>query len=371
MRILVIGGISRSLTNFRGKLLAALVAAGHDVTACAGEVEPEVISQLAAIDVKFCGVRLNRRGINFFSDLQYFHCLRAIIHSAQPDLVLSYTIKPVIYGSIAAARCGVPQIAAMITGAGAAQPGVGVKERVVASVARRLYAQALRHASVVFFQNPDDELMFREHGLLGHGQVVQIPGSGVDLQHFHAAPPVTKPITFLLIARLLANKGVREYALAATKLREKHGSNVRFLLAGPFESGGAGIDTAELSRWQADGVIEYLGALSDVRPAIAAASVYVLPSYREGTPRTVLEAMAMARPVITTDAPGCRETVVDGDNGYLVPLREAGTLAQTMNRFITDPALIPRMGTSSRELAESRFDVNKVNQVILRALNLA
>jgi glycosyltransferase involved in cell wall biosynthesis len=367
---LIIGGISRSLINFRGKMLQAMIAAGHTVTACAGEVEDDVVTSLSHWGVRFCGVQLDRRGTSLLGDRRYYQQLRQIIGQTAPDVVLCYTIKPVIYGSLAAANCGVPRIAAMITGVGAAQPGGTLKQQLVAALARRLYARALRHADVVFFQNRDDEAMFRSYRLLGKSRTVQIAGSGVDTNHYCFTPAASQPLTFLLIARLLVNKGIREYLAAAVQLKEKHGAAVRCLLAGPPETGGGGIALQELQASAEKGVIEYLGSLDDVRPAIRQCSVYVLPSYREGMPRTVLEAMSMGRAIITTDAPGCRETVVDGVNGYLIPLKDAGALAQAMSRFVDDPSLIPRMGASSRALAEARFDVDKVNQVILAELGL-
>lgn len=370
MRVLVIGGLSRSLVNFRGPLLEAMVAAGHEVHGCAGEVEEPAVEQLRQMGVAFHPVCIERRGTSVFGDRRYFTELKTVIGRCKPDVVLSYTIKPVIYGSLAAVAMDVPCIAAMITGAGAAQPGGSVAQRLVAHMARRLYRRALRHADVVFFQNPDDEQLFVERRLLGPCRVVQIAGSGVDTDHFAPAPLPTDPITFLMIARLLINKGVREYAAAAETIRRQH-PGVRCVLVGPYEHGGGGVEPAEIERWQSQGVLEYVGATDDVRPWLAEASVYVLPSYREGTPRTVLEAMAMGRPTITTDTVGCRETVDDGVNGYLVPVRDAAALAAAMERFVADPSRIATMGRRSRDIAKSKYDVRGVNQTILSALGLS
>lgn len=369
MRILVLGGISRSLLNFRGKMLEAMVAQGHEVTCCAGEVETDVVEQLKGMGVGFHGVELRRRGTNALGDWRYYRALRQVIAKVKPDVVLAYTIKPVVYGCLAAARANVPTVAAMITGAGAAQPGATAKESAIAWIVQRLYRRALRRTDVVFFQNPDDEAMFRQCGLIKNHRVVQIAGSGVDLSHYAPAPPVTDPVTFLLIARLLQAKGIREYVTAATSLSERYGRRVLCVLVGPFEDGGE-ISSEELARWRR-GAIDYRGALDDVRPALREASVYVLPSYREGTPRTVLEAMAMGRAIITTDAPGCRQTVVEGENGYLVPPKDAQALEDAMRRFVEAPELIVKMGQQSRRLAECRFDVHLVNRTILAALQLA
>lgn len=367
-RVLVIGGIAQSLVNFRGPLLQAMVDQGYDVHACAGESDERWERELHARKVTFHRVNLKRRGINALSDLRYLSELRKTIRAVQPDVVLTYTIKPVVYGSLAAARCRVPMIAAMITGAGAAQEGTRVKEQVIAKIARTLYRYSLRHASLIFFQNADDEQLFRDRGLVRSGNVVQIPGSGVDLAHFEFAPAVNKPVTFLLIARLLIKKGIRDYAAAAAVMRQRYGDAVRFLLVGPMESSG-GISEPELNQWVASGAIEYLGPLEDVREVLRQTSVFVLPSYYgEGTPRTVLEAMSMGRPVITTDAPGCRETVVHHRNGYLVPAHAPACLVNAMAEFVEQRELIGIMGARSRQRAEEKYDVHAVNRLILREL---
>lgn len=352
-------------------MLESMIASGHEVFACSGEVEADSVERLRSIGVVFYPVELERRGTSALSDFRYYRSLCAIIDHVKPDVVLAYTVKPVVYGSIAAWRCKVPLVAAMITGAGAAQPGQSITQRVVSRIARALYAVSLRHVDVIFFQNENDEAMFRRYRLIRNSRVVQIAGSGVDNSHYCLTESVTEPLTFLLIARLLVNKGILDFAAAAASLKKKYGNLVRFVLVGPFESGNGGISRGDLDSWQRCGCIDYLGPLDDVREVIASASVYVLPSYREGTPRTVLEAMSMGRPVITTDVPGCRETVVDGHNGYLVPVRDPRSLANAMARFIENPHTIAEMGLRGREIALSRYDVNKVNAVILKELGLS
>jgi glycosyltransferase involved in cell wall biosynthesis len=219
------------------------------------------------------------------------------------------------------------------------------------------------------FQNPDDRNLFVASGLVPSTlPVTLINGSGVDLAAYSPCPLPDEPV-FLLIARLLADKGLREYQRAARRLKARY-PRARFLLAGDLDPNPLSISAEELAKWRADGAIEYLGRLEDVRPAYAAALVYVLPSYREGTPRTVLEAMAMGRPIVTTDAPGCRETVVDGVNGFLVPVRDDAALETALERFILDPSLADRMGRESLAIAREKYDVHKVNAVIMAAMNL-
>jgi glycosyltransferase involved in cell wall biosynthesis len=193
-----------------------------------------------------------------------------------------------------------------------------------------------------------------------------VNGSGVDVTAFAVAPLPTEP-HFLLIARLLGDKGVREYAQAAQRTREIY-PQARFSLVGWLDENPDSISQAELDSWVREGTLNFLGRLSDVRPALASCSVFVLPSYREGTPRTVLEAMAMGRAVITTDAPGCRETVVNGDNGFLVSVKSVAALTVAMTRFLDDPELAVRMGRRGRYLAEQKYDVHKVNAMMLKEM---
>jgi len=275
----------------------------------------------------------------------------------------------VIYGSIGAAIAGVDKICSMVTGLGYTFSKETFKQKLVGFIARGLYRTALRFNEVVFFQNPDDLSLFRELGLVKEGSCpTLINGSGVNLEYYSPRPLPARP-SFLLVARLIVEKGICEYAEAARILKQKYPS-VSFRLVGEIDVNPSAIPSDQLQAWIDDGVIDYLGKLDDVRPAIEASSVYVLPSYREGVPRSVLEAMSMGRAVITTDTPGCRETVVDAANGLLVPPKDATSLAQAMETFIIDPGLAATMGRQSRLLAEERFDVHKVNHVILSRLGL-
>lgn len=368
-RVAVLGSLPESLINFRGPMLKAMVAAGHEVHALSPAAAPGVISALEAMGVRHHAVPLARTGLNPLHDLGSLLALVGLFRRLGPDCLLAYTIKPVIYGGLAARLAGV-DFYAMITGLGYAFAGSGPKSRMVGGGARALYRLALRGAEGVFFQNQDNLDVFLAHGLLrGPGQARLIAGSGVDLAHYAQTPLPAAPI-FLMIARLLGDKGVREYVEAARRVRA-HAPMARFRLAGWIDDNPAAIARAELEGWIGEGVIEYLGHLQDVRPAMAAASVYCLPSYHEGMPRTVLEAMSMGRPVITTDVSGCRETVRPGENGFLVPARDSAALAQAMQHFVDQPDLAAPMGAASRHLAERRFDVDLVNRIILDTMGLA
>ncbi|RYH70062.1 MAG: glycosyltransferase family 1 protein [Alcaligenaceae bacterium] len=371
MRFLLIAGFAETLVNFRGPLIAALQERGLLVHVAAPDLPlgHPIRLQLEARGLTVHSVPMLRTGTNPFQDLQTFWALLRLMRRVRPRFVMGYTIKPVIYGALAAWIGRVPQRFALITGLGYAFQGDGKRRRVQA-LAQLLYGRALARVQGVFFQNPDDEALFRERGILAPSTPsCVVNGSGVDVANFTTTRLPAGPPRFLLIARLLGDKGVREFAQAARRIRDRY-TEVRFGIAGWIDTNPDAIAKHELDAWIADGTLDYLGRLSDVRPAIAASTVYVLPSYREGTPRTVLEAMAMGRPVITTDAPGCRETVLNGDNGFLVPVKSVDALEQAMLKFIEDQTLAPRMGRRAREIAEEKYDVHKVNAVMLREMGI-
>jgi glycosyltransferase involved in cell wall biosynthesis len=353
-------------------MLRSMVASGHKVLAVAPEEAPEVRTALREIGVAYATVPLRRASTNVLRDAATLLSLVRTFRRFRADAVLVCAAKPVVYGSMAARLAGVSMRAAMITGVGSAfGGGPGYRRRAVSVLLRRLYWVGLRQVHVVFFQNPDDERLFRSLGLLGDRQrIVRINGSGVDLARFSPVPLPGGPPTFLMIARLIRDKGVREYVEAAGEVRRVH-PEARFQLLGPLDPNPTAISADELAAWRRAGVVDYLGTTSDVRPYLACAHVCVLPSYGEGTPGAVLEAMAMGRAVITTDVPGCRETVEHGRNGLLVPARDVRALAAAMIRMIEEPQLLAPMGIQGRAIAEERFDVHSVNRVILGAMGLA
>lgn len=364
---LLIASFPDSLVKFRGPLLRVLVAKGLDVHVAAPDLAdvPDIRTELEALGITLHEIGLKRTGTNPVADLATVAELWRLMRRIRADYVLGYTIKPVIYGSMAAWLAGVPNRFALVTGLGYAFTGdASGKRGLLRKLIQRLYRFGLSKSRKVFFQNPDDEALFRQLRLLP----ADIPscvvnGSGVDVADYALAPLPEKP-SFLLIARLLGDKGVREYAQAARKVKAQYPDAV-FQLVGWIDDNPDAISQQELDEWVSSGTVEFLGKLADVRPAIADCNVYVLPSYREGTPRTVLEAMAMGRPVITTDAPGCRETVTDGDNGFLVPVKAVDELAAAMVRFIESPELLGRMGQRSRQVAEQKYDVHRVNEFML------
>lgn len=366
--ILINGSLAESLINFRGDFIRDLVAVGHRVHVSAPAIDIRAREAVEALGARAHSLRLQRTGLNPFADLSYLRQILAVIDLVKPHVVVNYTIKPNIWGSLAARIRGVPAYS-MVTGLGIVMiPGQGAKRRLVQGLARQLYAFGLKGNRKVIFQNADDAGDCVAAGIVDPGKVAVVPGgSGVNLSRFTASALPDQPV-FLMIARLLRTKGIAEYAEACRSVHSRR-PDAKFLLVGMSDDGPDGMSEPASGTW-ADYGIQYLGPLDDVRPALAQASVYVLPSYREGTPRSVLEAMAMGRPIITTDAPGCRETVRNGENGLLVPVGDAEALAGAMHRLVCEPDLRQRMGMKSLALAQDLFDVRQVNRRLMQAMGL-
>lgn len=367
--LLMIASFPDSVIAFRGLFMQAAIDAGEAVSLVlpSGDVSPALSAKLESMGVRLYQVPMQRVGTNPIADAWLTWKLLLLLLSIRPAFVLGYTAKPVIYGSLAAWLARIPRRFALITGLGYAFTGRG---GLLTRLVRRLYSFSLRKVDAVFFQNPDDRRLFLEQGIMrADARSMVVNGSGVDTVHYCPQPLPDGPVSFLLVARLLGDKGIREYADAAARVKAICPETV-FRLAGWMDANPDCIEERELRGWVDQGVIDYLGRLEDVRPAMRDSSVYVLPSYREGTPRSVLEAMAMGRAIITTDAPGCRETVVDGVNGYLVPVRSVDALVAAMLQFVRFPRLLDEMGKMSRAIAEEKYDVRKVNDMLLRAMGI-
>lgn len=308
-------------------------------------------------------IRIERSGLNPWADLKLLARYRNLLKRLRPAAYLSYTIKPNVYGSWAAASLGIPAIP-NVSGLGTAFIRGGPLQQIV----MKLYRAGFLHAPVVFFQNDEDRELFVKRGLVRKGQARVVPGSGVDLELFKPAPPVDGPPVFLFIGRLLRDKGVGEFAEAARLVRRDL-PDARFQLLGPIDQANrTAIKETQLEAWAREGIVEYLGITDDVRPYIAAATAVVLPSYREGLPRSLLEAGAMERPLIGADVPGCRAVVEDGANGYLCKVRDPASLASAMKRL----AELPReqrlaMGREAR-LSVQRFSEEFVIKAYLDVL---
>ncbi len=370
-RILVVASYTPSLVNFRGALLRLFRNLGHEVLTCSPDPDEETVRCLDALGIRHIEFPLHRAGMDPIRDLRTLSALRGIIRREQPDHVLAYTIKPVIYGCLAARKEGVPHVHALITGLGMAFQGLSLKRRILTALVSRLYRLALCGCDNVFFQNPDDLALFEVRNLVDPRRVTLVNGSGIDLEHFAHTPLNSRPKPhFLCIARLIREKGIEIYAEAARKVKRLYPDAV-FRVVGYYESHPSAIREEEMEEWCKEGILEYLGPSKDVRDHLGESSVYCLPTYyREGVPRSILEALAVGRPIITTDAPGCRETVTPGQNGLLVPVQDVDALADAMVELCDDPARMRTMGTCSRDLAESRFNVHMVNECLRVAMGL-
>lgn len=372
-RIAVIHSNAAYLTGLRLPLLRHLRERA-DILAFAPRLADGHLRLLAELGIEGRSFELSPTGLNPFRDALDTVRLARTLRAEAPDAVLTNTIKPVIFGTFAASLAGVARRYALVSGLGyaftdAGDGGGGLKKRLVRRVTSFLYRIAFRLNRRVIFQNPDDMAEVVAAGICAPARAAWVPGSGVDVDAFSASSADPRP-SFIMVGRLLAEKGVREY-LRAARIAKQRVPEATFLLVGDVDPNPSAIDPGELQPYLDDGIVEWPGAVPDVRPWLQRASVFVLPSYREGIPRSTLEAMAIGLAVITTDAPGCRQTVPDGANGLLVPVRDAEALADAMVRLATDLPLVAMMGQASRALAESAFDIAIVHRRMDELMDLA
>jgi glycosyltransferase involved in cell wall biosynthesis len=370
IKVFVCSSNARSLIANRGNLIHELTSKGIQVSAAVPV--RDWLPEVADLGIEIHPVNMGRSGLNPVSDLVYLLQLVWLMRKVRPQKVFAYGAKPVIYGALAAKLASVSGVYSMITGLGHVFTTNTAKTRLVRWLMSQLYRFGIGASTCVFFQNADDLQEFLTRGIVRNTRkVVLVNGSGIDLTRFEVAPLPAGTVTFLFIGRLLTEKGISEFVQAANLLKAK-GVHARFVAVGPHDPVlPHAVSAADLQLWKTQGVVEFVGGVKDVRPYIEKCSVLVLPSYREGTPRAVLEAMSMGRPIITTNAPGCRETVVHGENGFLVPPQTVEPLAQAMQRFVLQPELLEPMGNASRKIAQEKYDVRKVNAVILKAMGLA
>lgn len=368
LKIAIITSHAPSIINFRAPLIRKLISQNIRVLALAPNFDEKTrstVNSLGAIPIDF---PMARTGMNPLRDLWNSWKLLCLLRNLKPDITLGYFIKPVIFGTIAAWLAGVPRRFAMVEGLGfvftADDNSLTLKRGLLKRLVMWLYKLGMSRADRVIFLNPDDQDELTNAGLLSPSKGFLLGGIGVDLLQWPLTSPVIQPVTFILVARLLREKGIEEYA-AAARLVKKRFPQARFILLGGLDDNPSAIKSGDVEAWVEEGILEWHGHVS-VQPWLVQTSVFVLPSYyREGVPASTQEAMAMGRPVITTDGPGCRETVVEGINGFLVPPRDPKALADKMYFFIENPEAIKKMGLESRRLAEERFDVHKVNQRLI------
>lgn len=356
-RILLVRSHADYLVDFHGPLIRCLVAQGHEVFGACPEPSPAHQAAMRSMGAVLLPFPFIRRGLNPLADGKAYLEFRKTLTKIRPDLALFITIKPIVYGVRAARQAGCAKVFAMLSGLGFAfGKNAGLTDSLVSGLTRRLLAGALRRCDGVLCHNDSDLQELAERGLLPESTPTTVThGSGVDLSEFGRQPLPASP-SVLMVARLVAAKGVRQYVEAARMVR-RHRPDIEFKLVGWFEDGPDAINREEIDTWQKEGTLQFLGKLDDVRPALRDCSIFALPTYyREGLPRTILEAMATGRPIITTDIPGCRETVIDGRNGRLIPTHDAEALSEAVLAIVADPSRARAMATESRTLAEARFD---------------
>lgn len=357
---------SWNIYNFRQGLIRALQAEGHDVVALSPA--DDYAPRLAELGVAHVALPMDSAGVSPVRDLALLLRYRRALKRLRPAAFLGYTAKPNIWGSLAAQSLGIPTIN-NVSGLGTAFIRSGLLTAIVAN----LYRLAFRRSTTIFFQNPEDRDLFVGKKIVAARRAALLPGSGIDLARFAPAPrQAGEGFAFLLVARLLRDKGVGEFVEAAAALRPRY-PQARFRILGFLDvANRTAVSRAEVERWVAEGIVDYLGDAEDVRPAIAAADCVVLPSYREGLPRTLLEAAAMAKPVIATDVPGCRHAVSAGVTGLLCAPRDAGALAQAMARMLDmTPEARRAMGAAGRARVEAEFDEKRVVAAYLEAIERA
>lgn len=368
MKIAVLSSHTPSLFWFRLDMMKEFIDKGHTVIALGPETEDYWKSKFREYHIEYRQLYVERNAVNPIKDIKTFIQLAKFMKQEKPDKVFSYQAKTVVYGSIAARINSITEVYPLIAGLGSIFRGIGLRNKVIKSIIKLEYWAACKFSKKVFFQNKDDKNEFIYEGLIKEDKTVIINGSGVNLKKFK---PTQFPseAAFLFIGRLIKDKGVMEYLEACKTVKAKF-PYVRCLLVGPYDSNPSALEVEELQPYIDSGIIEYFGEQGDVRPFIAQCSTYVLPSYHEGTPKTVLEAMAMGRSIITSNAPGCRETVIDGVNGYLVEVKDTQGLVDRMIYLINNPNISQEMGLVSLKIASEKYDVKRINQAIMNTMGL-
>ena len=367
-KILIISPQTKNLINFRGDLILDIRKKGHEVVAVVPEKSHEEFFKNNNVKLRL--VNLNKNSLSVAGAMEYYKNLQEIIKDEKPDVVFSYTIKPVIFGSLAAKKAGVKEIYSLICGLGMLFSSNSLEIRALRFVGGRMYKKALKCNKKVIFQNRDDIKEFVKRKYVKSEQCELVNGSGVNLERFSRSALPTDNVSFLMVSRVLKEKGVLEYFEAAKIVKSKY-PEVLFSYVGAIDKNRNAIELDLLKPYIKSGVINYVPETTEVEKYVALASVFVLPSYyREGIPRTLLEATAMGRPIITTNMPGCRETVIDGKNGLFVKPRDAQDLAEKMIWMIEHKDDLQKMGDLSFEICKEKFAIDKVDAQMMGVMGL-
>ncbi len=368
MKVAVLSSHTPSLFWFRMDMMKEFNNKGHTVIALGADPEAAWKDKFRKNNIDYRQLHVERNGVNPFKDLKTFVELYKFMKKEKPDKIFTYQAKTVVYGSMAARLNGIREVYPLIAGLGSIFLGTGFKNKMVKTIMKTEFWAACKCSEKVFFQNNDDKNDFEKNGLVKRDKTVVINGSGVNLEKFQPVPFPAEP-AFLFIGRLIKDKGILEYLEACKAVKSKY-PEVCCLLVGPYDSNPSALQPEELQPFIDNDIVKYFGEQSDVRPFIAQCSTYVLPSYHEGTPKTVLEAMAMGRPIITSNAPGCKETVTDGVNGYLVPVKDIQKLTEKMLYLVENPHIGVVMGKKSLQIAQRKYDVRSVNSDIMKVMGI-
>lgn len=367
-KVVVLSSHTPSLFWFRMDMMQEFRERGWKVYALANEDENRWKEKFKEKDIEYRQIEVERNGVNPLSDVKTLKSIKRELAIIKPDKIFAFQAKTVIYGALAANLLGITEVYPLIAGMGSVFLNDSLKTRIIRMILLSEYKFAMKRCPAVFFQNQDDAGIFKKYKIVKKQKAVLLHGSGVNTEKFQVSPIPIPPV-FICISRLIRDKGVGEYLKSCRELKKNY-RTIRCLLVGPYDTNPSAIKQEELKSYIEDGSVEYCGETDDVRPYLEQSSVFILPSYREGTPKTNLEAMACGRAIITTDAPGCRETVFDGKNGFLVPVKSVKGLLDKMIWFIENPEKIEVMGKKGRELAETTFDVRKVDKVICDTMGI-
>lgn len=368
MKVLILSSYAPTLFYFRKEMMLAIKEKGHEVIACAPDSQNEWESKFSEVGIKYLQINnIDRTGKNPIKDLKGFLSLLKLINKIKPQKIFTYQAKTIIYGAYAGYLVGVKEIYVMMGGLGSvfrSTKGFDFIQKIMLLQ----YKLAFSLSKTVFYQNDDDYQELINTKVVSKRKLVKVNGSGVNMEKF-ASKEINSYNNFLFVGRLIKDKGIYEY-LEAAKIVKKEYPRTSFKVIGYFDTNPSAMDKDEFYKYVREGIIDYVGHTDDVYPHLKNSTVFVLPSYHEGTPKSVLEAMAVGRAIITSDAPGCRETVVDEYNGFLVPVKDVNKLAEKMIYFVNNKEKTIEFGLNSLKYCKEKFDVNKVNQTILRTMGI-
>ena len=368
MKIAVLSSHTPSLFWFRIEMMHSFMEKGYEVVAIANEDEEKWKDAFEKEGIRYRSVDLKRNGTNPLGDIKTFRSIKKVLQEEMPDKIFTFQAKTIIYGIIAARQLGIKEIYPLIAGVGSIYLKDDLKTRILRGILNTEYRYSLSKVNTIFFQNEDDLNTFKQNGLVDAQEIVFLNGSGVNLEKFKKQE-LPKQFGLLFIGRLIKDKGIMEYLEACRIIKDKY-PDIRCMVVGPYDSNPSAISKQELDYYIESGVIEYFGEQKDVRPYLKQCSVYVLPSYAEGTPKTVLEAMATSRAIITCDTRGCKQTVVEGENGFLVKVKDVDEIVDRVIKLYNDRELLEKMARQSHIMAKEKFDVKLVNKTICEAMKL-